>query len=78
MGLTVAHMQLNTEALKALRQTGGDSQKTLAARAGISEYALNLIELGKSKPRDSTIKKLADALSVPVGAISSVDERAVS
>jgi transcriptional regulator with XRE-family HTH domain len=71
-------MQLNTEALKALRQTGGDSQKTLAARAGISEYALNLIELGKSKPRDSTIKKLADALSVPVGAISSVDERAVS
>jgi transcriptional regulator with XRE-family HTH domain len=63
-------MQLNTEALKALRQVGGDSQKTLAARAGISEYALNQIELGKAKPRDSTIKKLADALSVPVGAIT--------
>ena len=71
-------MQLNVEALKALRQTGGDSQKTLAERAGISAYALNLIELGKSKPRDSTIKKLADALSVPVGAISYCDERQAS
>jgi len=71
-------MLLNTEALKALRQTGGDSQKSLAARAGISEYALNLIELGKSRPRDSTIKKLADALSVPVGALSYSDERQAS
>ncbi|MFI6722514.1 helix-turn-helix domain-containing protein, partial [Kribbella sp. NPDC050470] len=74
----VAHMQLNTEALKALRTTGGDSQKSLAERAGISEYALNQIELGKSKPRDSTIKKLADALSVPVGALSYADEREAS
>ena len=78
MGSSVAHMQLNTEALKALRQVGGDSQKTLAKRAGISEYALNQIELGKSKPRDSTIKKLADALSVPVGALSYADERQAS
>jgi len=69
-------MQLNTEALKALRTTGGDSQKTLAERAGISEYALNQIELGKAKPRDSTIKKLADALSVPVGAISYAEQAA--
>lgn len=76
MGPNVAHMQLNTEALKALRQTGGDSQKTLAARAGISEYALNLIELGKSKPRDSTIKKLADALGVPVGALAYAEQEA--
>lgn len=73
MGSTVAHMQLNIEALKALRETSGDSQKSLAARAGISEYALNLIEVGKSKPRASTIKKLADALGVSVGAISQVD-----
>lgn len=71
-------MQLNTEALKALRTTGGDSQKSLAERAGISEYALNQIELGRSKPRDSTIKKIADALSVPVGAISYAEEKAAS
>lgn len=70
----LAHMQLNIEALKALRETSGDSQKSLAVRAGISEYALNLIEVGKSKPRNSTIKKLADALGVSVGAIAAVDQ----
>lgn len=64
-------MQLNLEALKAIRQAGGDTQKTLAARAGISELALNWIEQGRTRnPRVSTIKKLADALSVPVGAIT--------
>lgn len=73
MGSTVAYMQLNIEALKALRETSGDSQKSLAVRAGISEYALNLIEVGKSKPRNSTIKKLADALGVSVGAIAQAD-----
>lgn len=78
MGSTVAHMKLNTEALKALRQTGGDSQRSLAERAGISEYALNQIELGRAQPRDSTIKKLADALSVPVGAISHTEQKAAS
>jgi len=75
LGSTVAHMKLNTEALKALRQTGGDSQRSLAERAGISEYALNQIELGRAQPRDSTIKKLADALSVPVGAITTLTEQ---
>lgn len=69
-------MQLNTEALKALRTTSGDSQRSLAERAGISEYALNQIELGKSQPRDSTIKKLADALGHPVGAIACVEQKA--
>jgi transcriptional regulator with XRE-family HTH domain len=68
-------MQLNIEALKAIRQTGGDSQKSLAARAGISTYALFQIEAGKAKPRVSTILKLADALSVPVGAITHIDQK---
>lgn len=66
----MAHMKLNLEALKALRQTGGDSQESLAARAGISEVAYWRIENGIAEPRDATVKKLADALSVPVGAIS--------
>lgn len=63
-------MQLNTEALKALRLAGGDSQKSLAARAGISDVAYGAIEQGKAQPRVSTVRKLADALSVPVGAIT--------
>jgi transcriptional regulator with XRE-family HTH domain len=71
---TLAHMQLNIEALKAMRQMSGDSQKSLAARAKISEYALQQIEAGASKPRNSTIVKLAAALSVPVGAITNLEE----
>jgi transcriptional regulator with XRE-family HTH domain len=69
-------MQLNTEALKAIRTTGGDSQRSLAERAGISEYALSQIERGKSQPRPATVKKLAAALGVPVGAIAQAEQQA--
>lgn len=68
-------MQLNTEALKAIRTTGGDSQRSLAERAGISEYAFSQIERGKSQPRPATVKKIADALGVPVGAIAQAEQR---
>lgn len=68
-------MQLNTEALKALRESNGDTQVSLASRAGISETALNQIEQGKAKPRPKTIQKLADALGVPIAAISYRDQR---
>ncbi len=67
-------MRLNTEALVALRKAGGDSQQTLAERAGVSEKSLNLIEQGKTTPRVSTLKKLAEALSVPLGAITAPDQ----
>ena len=68
-------MQLNTEALKALRESHGDTQVSLASRAGISMQALNALEQGKSKPRPKTIQKLADALGVPVAAISYIDQQ---
>lgn len=69
-GYSLAPMQVNIEALEAIRKAGGDTQKTLAARTGISENSLNFIEQGKKRPRATTIRKLADALSVPVGAIT--------
>jgi transcriptional regulator with XRE-family HTH domain len=69
-------MQLNTEALKALRESSGDTQVSLASRAGISEQALNAIEQGKAKPRPKTIQKLADALGVPVGALAYAEQAA--
>jgi transcriptional regulator with XRE-family HTH domain len=68
-------MQINAQALKALRQTGGDSQKSLAGRAGISVVALYRIENRIANPRPKTIQKLADALSVPVGAITNIDQK---
>lgn len=71
-------MQLNTEALKALRLTSGDSQRSLASRAGISYQAYGAIEQGKSQPLPSTVKKLADALGVPIGAIAHIEQKAAS
>lgn len=70
-------MELNHEALVALRKAGGDSQKTLAERAGVSEKSLNLLEQGKTHPRVSTLKKLAEALSVPLGAITTAERKAL-
>jgi transcriptional regulator with XRE-family HTH domain len=67
-------VRLNHEALKAIRLAGGDSQETLARRAGLSELSLSRLERGITKARISTIRKLADALSVPVGAITFRDD----
>lgn len=63
-------MLLNTDALKAIRIAGGDSLRSLSLRTGISKNSLSQIEQGKAQPRVSTMRKLADALSVPVGAIT--------
>lgn len=60
-------MKVNSEALKALRLASGESQETLAVRAGVSEQALNRIERGRSiQPRVGTLKKLSIALGVPI------------
>lgn len=69
-------MKLNTEALRALRETSGDTQGSLAERAGISEVAYWRIENGIAVPRAKTIVKLAEALSVPVGAITQAEREA--
>lgn len=71
-------VKLNREALKAIRLAGGDSQETLATRAGISEVAYNMLEQGKTQPRVRTIKKIAEALSVPLGAITVPDDTRVA
>ena len=60
-------MKVNFEALKALRLASGESQVSLATRAGVSEQALNRIERGRSlHPRVGTLKKLSVALGVPI------------
>jgi DNA-binding XRE family transcriptional regulator len=71
-------MKLNVKALKALRETSGDTQMSLAQRAGISEVAYWRIENGISEPRPRTAVKLAEALGVPVGAIYTAEQRAAS
>jgi transcriptional regulator with XRE-family HTH domain len=72
-------VKVNRIALIAFRRTGGDTRGSLAKRAGITEEALRLIENGETqRPRPGTIRALADALSVPVGAITTPDTRAAS
>lgn len=72
----MAHMKLNVVALRALRETGGDSQESLAARAGISEVAYWRIENGISNPRPATVAGIAEALGVPVGALTTAEQEA--
>lgn len=68
-------VRINVPALVAIREAGGDTRKTLAKRAGCSPQALDLIEKGETKtPRPTMVKALADALRVPVAAITLPDD----
>ena len=52
--------------IKAWREYFGLTQKQLAERAGIKQPALARLETGKSTPRTSTLKKLADAMDLSI------------
>lgn len=56
--------------LATLRMREGLSQKALAQRIGTSQSRLSRIEAGLDDPLLSTVRKLADALSVDVNTIS--------
>ena len=53
------------EELRRLRRRSGLSQETLAARAGLSPEAVSLLERGRRSPRMTTMRLLADGLSLP-------------
>lgn len=76
LSLKLAHMQLDIEALKKLRWESGVSQEALAAKAGVSEMTVNSLEQGKTRPRLSTVKKIADALGVPISEITAYEKAA--
>jgi transcriptional regulator with XRE-family HTH domain len=50
--------------LNTLRIRRALTQQELAEKAGISKTALNRIELNKAEPHMSTLRKLAQALTV--------------
>ena len=50
--------------IKAWREHLGFTQKELAEKAGIKQPALARLEKAGSKPRQSTLKKIADALGI--------------
>ncbi len=55
--------------IRSIRKSRGDTQKVLAAQAGIHPYSLRRIEAGTTNPRAGTIRDLANALEVPVSAL---------
>ena len=62
--------KVNRAALRAIREAVGISQKTLAARAGLSPAALSQVESGVHGLHIEKVRRLADALGVPLDAIS--------
>lgn len=54
------------ENIKRIREERGMTQKQLADEVGISGAFMSLIEKGTNKPSDENLKKIANALGVPV------------
>jgi len=60
--------------IKEVRLMHGLSLKDLAEKSGVSESNISRIENHKQQPRPSTMRKLANALGVPVIDLWSVSE----
>lgn len=58
------------ERIKKLRKEKGMTQKELAKKLGFSPSYLGQYENGYRNPKPSTVKKIADALEVPVSKIT--------
>lgn len=62
-------MQLNRHALRAIRERSGLSLTELARAAGISQPHLSNLEHGHRQASPATVRRLADALRVPMPAL---------
>jgi DNA-binding XRE family transcriptional regulator len=49
----------------------GMTQSDLAVALGVTQQAISRILCGRHRPRRQTVKKVAEALAIPVGEISS-------
>jgi transcriptional regulator with XRE-family HTH domain len=52
--------------IRTLRRARGESQSSLATKAGINRVTLTHIENGHSKPDFDTVERLAKALRTPM------------
>jgi transcriptional regulator with XRE-family HTH domain len=67
----MASRRTNGVAIRALREALGISVTDLAAAVGVDRTALWRIEKDGTQPRPDTLRKIADALGVPLAAITS-------
>lgn len=57
--------------IRMLREDAGVKQYELAARASVHPVTLNRIEKGRANPDLATLRRLADALRVPLARLFS-------
>lgn len=72
-GLYGEHVTPNGAAIKALREAHGWSVRNLARRALISHTFLAQVEAGTRRARPERLGRIADALAVPLNAITRED-----
>ncbi len=60
----------NGAAIRAIREPLGIPQRELALLAGISPSHMNKIEQDVEQPSAAAVRKIADALGVPLAAIT--------
>jgi transcriptional regulator with XRE-family HTH domain len=60
----------NPEALTAIREKDGHSQLSLSKKSGVAQSRISRLEADSVPIRPSTAKRLADALGVPISAIT--------
>jgi DNA-binding XRE family transcriptional regulator len=63
--LPIVH-SFDHQMVEELRVIAGLTRASLAARAGITPQAVRDIEAGRSRPRESTAKRIADVLCIDV------------
>lgn len=61
------------EKIKYLRTEKGITQKELASKLGTSQQNLAQYENGKRNPKPETLKRIADALEVPISSLGFYD-----
>jgi len=64
------------ERLKIARQRAGLSQRALAKKAGVGNATVSLIESDRINPSVSALKRILDAIAMPLSDFFAIDEKA--
>lgn len=73
--MTTPTLRINPELLRLLRERTGLSIRQLGELSGVSFSQIAYLERGEgTKQNPATVKKLADALAVPITAITTTVE----
>ena len=65
--------RINPAALTLIRERTGLSIRQLADASGVSHSQLAALERGENQPTPSTLRKITQALAIPVTALVAID-----